>query len=107
MLIVVHQILSFIAKNEKETMRKRQAEGIRMGKLNGVKLGRPSVAIPDDFVSIISLYKKGVINSKEAIEKSGLARGTFLENFNYSVIWMQVIYRLKESQSHTRIKEIS
>lgn len=74
---VVLQVLSFVAENERETLRKRQAEGIRIAKLNGVKFGRPSVAIPDNFISIISLYKKGVINSKEAIEKSGLTRGTF------------------------------
>ena len=74
---VVLQVLSFVAENERETMRQRQAEGIRMAKARGVKFGRPSVAIPDDFEMVITLYKQGKITSKEAVEMSGLTRGTF------------------------------
>ena len=74
---VVLQVLSFVAENERETMRQRQAEGIRMAKTRGVKFGRPSVAIPDDFEMVITLYKQGKITSKEAVEMSGLTRGTF------------------------------
>ena len=74
---VVLQVLSFVAENERETMRQRQAEGIRMAKARGVKFGRPSVATPDDFEMIIALYKQGKITSKEAVEMSGLTRGTF------------------------------
>ena len=74
---VVLQVLSFVAENERETMRQRQAEGIRMAKARGVKFGRPSIAIPDDFEMIIALYKKGKITSKEAVKMSGLTRGTF------------------------------
>ena len=74
---IVLQVLSFVAENERETMRQRQAEGIRMAKARGVKFGRPSVAIPDDFEMVITLYKQGKITSKEAVEMSGLTRGTF------------------------------
>ena len=74
---VVLQVLSFVAENERETMRQRQAEGIRMAKARGVKFGRPSVATPDDFEMIIALYKQRKITSKEAVEMSGLTRGTF------------------------------
>ena len=48
-----------------------------MAKARGVKFGRPSVAIPDDFEMVITLYKQGKITSKEAVEMSGLTRGTF------------------------------
>ena len=74
---VVLQVLSFVAENERETMRQRQAEGIRMAKARGVKFGRPSVTIPDNFEMVITLYKQGKITSKEAVEMSGLTRGTF------------------------------
>ena len=74
---VVLQVLSFVAQNERETMRQRQAEGIRMAKLRGVKFGRPPKNIPDGFKEIVELYKQRKITSTEALEMSGLTRGTF------------------------------
>ena len=38
---LVLQILSFVAQNEREFIRKRQAEGIAAAKARGVKFGRP------------------------------------------------------------------
>ena len=38
---LVLQILSFVAQNERENIKKRQAEGIAAAKARGVKLGRP------------------------------------------------------------------
>lgn len=58
-------------------MRQRQAEGIRMAKLRGVKFGRPPKNIPDGFKEIVKLYKQGKITSSKACELSGLTRGTF------------------------------
>lgn len=74
---VVLQVLSFAAENERETMRQRQAEGIKMAKLRGVKFGRPSTPIPDNFQNIVKLYKENKITVMIAIEMSGLTRGTF------------------------------
>ena len=74
---VVLQVLSFVAENERETMRQRQAEGIRMAKARGVKFGRPSVATPNNFIKIINLYKEREITTMTAIKMSGLTRGTF------------------------------
>lgn len=74
---VVLQVLSFVAENERETMKQRQSEGIRMAKLRGVKFGRPPVEIPDNFTEIANLYKQKKITSSEACKLSGLSRGTF------------------------------
>ena len=74
---VVLQVLSFVAENERETMRQRQAEGIRMAKLKGIKFGRPSVDTPENFIETINLYKRKEITSAEACELTGLSRGTF------------------------------
>ena len=38
---MVLQLLSFVAQNERENIRKRQAEGIAAAKMRGVKFGRP------------------------------------------------------------------
>ena len=74
---IVLQVLSFVAQNERETMKQRQAEGIRMAKLKGVKFGRPRVIIPDNFNYVVSLYRNKSISSNEACSLTGLSRGTF------------------------------
>lgn len=84
---VVLQVLSFVAENERETMRQRQSEGIKMAKAKGVRFGRPSVAIPDNFIEIIGLYKAGKITSKKAVEMSGLTRGTFYRKLQLLSNW--------------------
>ena len=68
---------AFSEVNERETMRQRQAEGIKMAKQRGVKFGRPAKEIPDNFVEIVNLYKEQKITAMTAIKLSGLTRGTF------------------------------
>lgn len=43
------QILSFVAQNERENIRKRQAEGIAAAKARGVRFGRPPRPLPENF----------------------------------------------------------
>lgn len=43
---LVLQILSFIAQNEHENIKKRQAEGIAAAKSKGIIFGRPPLTIP-------------------------------------------------------------
>lgn len=79
---VVLQVLSFVAENERETMKQRQAEGIRMAKLRGVKFGRPAISTPKNFDKIVNLFLNKEVTSKQAIEMSGLSRGTFYRKLN-------------------------
>ena len=74
---VVLQVLSFVAENEREIMKQRQAEGIRMAKLKGIRFGRPAVKTPRNFIAIVDLYKRKIITSEEACKMSNLSRGTF------------------------------
>lgn len=46
---IVLQVLSFVAQNERENMRKRQAEGIQIAKASGVHIGRPKYNLPSNF----------------------------------------------------------
>lgn len=52
---LVLQILSFVAQNERENIKKRQAEGIAAAKARarGVPFGRLTIAAPDDFAKTI------------------------------------------------------
>ena len=74
---VVLQVLSFVAENERETMRQRQAEGIRIAKQKGIKFGRPGLPIPGNFDDVVKLFREKKITSNEACELTGLSRGTF------------------------------
>ena len=55
---LVLQILSFVAQSERENIRKRQAQGIAAAKARGVKFGRPTITMPDDFTDIVSEWQE-------------------------------------------------
>lgn len=74
---LVLQILSFVAQNERENIRKRQAQGIAAAKKRGIKFGRPEINIPKDFESIISLKNNRKIKTKEALKLCNMSRSTF------------------------------
>ncbi|MCI9667071.1 MAG: recombinase family protein, partial [Angelakisella sp.] len=56
---IVLQVLSFVAENERESIRQRQLEGIEAAKERGVQFGRPVVPAPEDFPAIISEWESG------------------------------------------------
>lgn len=74
---IVLQVLSFVAQNERETMRIRQAEGIKTAKARGVKFGRPRINIPSNFELVARQYLNKEITNKKACEILGMTRGTF------------------------------
>ena len=71
---LVLQILSFVAQNERESIRKRQAQGIAAAKARGVHLGRPSSARPDNFSKIVRAWEAQKITFEEALHRSGLGQ---------------------------------
>ena len=50
---IVLQILSFVAQNERDIIRKRQSEGIKAAKSRGVHMGRPAKKPPENFASMV------------------------------------------------------
>ncbi len=74
---IVLQVLSFVAENERNNIRKRQAEGIRIAKEKGVRFGRPKVSTPPNTNLIIDKYLNREITSLEAQKLIGVSRGTF------------------------------
>ena len=59
------QILSYVARIERDNTRKRQAEGIRIAKEKGVKFGRPRAEIPPDFEEVLTLWQENKISKRE------------------------------------------
>lgn len=74
---LVLQILSFVAQNERENIRKRQAQGIAVAKANGVKFGRPEVPVPSNFDDIVHAWEKGNMPFQEAAMQSNMSESTF------------------------------
>lgn len=74
---LVLQILSFVAQNERENIKKRQAEGIAAAKLKGVRFGRPEISPPDNFAEIVAAWEAKKITFAEAIRQCGMSEATF------------------------------
>ncbi|MCL2828095.1 MAG: recombinase family protein [Oscillospiraceae bacterium] len=73
---LVLQILSFVAQNERETIRKRQAEGIAAAKARGVRFGRPVKKPPADFVPLGRLWARRKLGTTALMEQTGLSETT-------------------------------
>lgn len=74
---IVLQILSFVAENERTSIKQRQKEGIAAAKLRGTKFGRPSKVYDDEFKTIVHQYKSGNLSLSDALTLSGLSRCNF------------------------------
>lgn len=74
---LVLQILSFAAQNERENIKKRQAEGIAAAKAKGVKFGRPEKEVPDDFGRIVRAWEQKRLPFEEVLNKCHMSEATF------------------------------
>jgi DNA invertase Pin-like site-specific DNA recombinase len=74
---IVLQILSFVAQNERENIRKRQAEGIAAARARGVRFGRPVQKPPENFPALVREWERGKLALAEVLERTGLKEATF------------------------------
>ena len=74
---MVLQLLSFVAQNERENIKKRQAQGIAAAKARGVKFGRPVKEVTDEFANEVALWNKGELDVVVILEKYNISQSTF------------------------------
>lgn len=74
---LVLQILSFVAENERETIRKRQEQGIAAAKKRGVRFGRPENKVPGNFKHIVKSWEDGNLKFDEVLRKCRMSKSTF------------------------------
>lgn len=74
---LVLQILSYVAQTERESIKKRQAEGIAAAKLRGVQFGAPRKPIPEGFSEQYELWRAGSISGRAAARALGTSPQTF------------------------------
>ena len=70
-------LLSYVAQNERQAIRARQEQGVRLALANGVKFGRPKIEKPDKFDEIIDNWKNKKITAREAMKTLNLKPNTF------------------------------
>ena len=66
-----------MAQNERETIRKRQAEGIAAAKTRGVRFGRPIKKPPQNFDTLVKQWERGNLPIQELLMRIGLKKATF------------------------------
>lgn len=75
---IVLQVLSFVAENERSNIKQRQAEGIAVAKAKGIRFGRPSKPLPENFHAVYHKWKNGRISGVEAANACKMPMSTFL-----------------------------
>lgn len=74
---LVLQILSYVAQKERESIIKRQRQGIDCALAKGVKFGRPSIQKPDNWNEVYLDWRSGKITAIEAMKRTNLTKCTF------------------------------
>ena len=74
---LVLQILSWMAEEERERIRKRQREGIDLALQNGIQFGRPTVYVSAEFKEVYRKWKTGELTAVEAMQEAGVKKTTF------------------------------
>jgi DNA invertase Pin-like site-specific DNA recombinase len=74
---IVLSLLSFVAQNERESIRQRQTEGIAAAKARGVRFGRPIKCPPENFPATVREWGRGKLALADALKRTGLKEATF------------------------------
>lgn len=75
---LVLQILSFVAQNERESIRARQAQGIAAARARGVRFGRKAKPLPENFPTMFSLWAEKKLTATLAAKECRMPISSFL-----------------------------
>ena len=74
---IVLELLSYMAEKEREKINKRQAEGIKKARQNGVHLGRPKIEVDDFEYYYDQVYNQENMTAVEAMDELEVSKSTF------------------------------
>ena len=74
---LVLQILSWMAEEEREHIRKRQREGIDLALQNGIQFGRPAVYVSEEFKEVYRKWKSGELTAVQAMQEAEVKKTSF------------------------------
>lgn len=76
---IVLSLLSYVAENERNNIRQRQAEGIAVAKEKGIRFGRPPRRLPENFQEAYRKWRAKELSVNEAARACGMCRSTFYD----------------------------
>lgn len=74
---IVLQLLSYVAEQERAFIKQRQAEGIKLAKEKGKRLGKPPIKYPANWHEVYQIWKGGTITAREAMKRMNLKPTSF------------------------------
>ena len=74
---IVLQLLSYVAEQERAFIKQRQAEGIKLAKEKGKRLGKPPIEYPKNWDNVYKVWKSGAITAREAMKQLNLKPTSF------------------------------
>lgn len=83
---LVLQILSYVAETERNNIKQRQAEGIKIAKEKGIHIGRPKIQIPANFNYVAKQFIEGKISLNQALTECSMKRTSFYNYLNINRI---------------------
>ncbi|MFP7176970.1 recombinase family protein [Priestia filamentosa] len=74
---LVLQILSWMSREERECIRKRQKEGIDAALKGGISCGRPKVQVSQEFIEAYNRWRNKEITAVQAMKEANVKKTTF------------------------------
>lgn len=74
---IVLQLLGYVAEQERAFIKQRQAEGIKLAKEKGKRLGKPPIQYPDNWQEVYLVWQSGSITAREAMKRLNLKPTSF------------------------------
>ena len=74
---IVLQLLGYVAEQERAFIKQRQAEGIKLAKEKGKRLGKPPIQYPENWKDVYPIWKSGTITAREAMKRLNLRPTSF------------------------------
>lgn len=74
---LVLQILSWMAQEERDRIRKRQREGIDVALTKGISFGRPKAQVSEEFIRAYNRWKQKEITAVQAMKEANVKKTTF------------------------------
>ena len=82
---IVLQLLGYVAEQERAFIKQRQAEGIKLAKEKGKRLGKPPIQYPNNWQDVYLVWKSCTITAREAMKRLNLKPTSFYKlakNYN-------------------------
>ncbi len=79
---IVLQVLSFVAENERENIRARQAEGIASARKRGVRFGRPPLDYSEEHLAVFWAFHARQLSLREALSGIDMKSSNFYYHYH-------------------------